>query len=99
MSTKTTTKKSNGANSATSKNSKKVVTNKSGKVTGVTVIELTENAEAPVTGNVTEQPIEVVMLFVVYPISGLFRSARRDFRPEPSRESGRRRILNPDRRR
>jgi len=60
MSTKTTAKKSNGENSATSKNSKKVVTNKSGKVTGVTVIELPENGEQPVTENVTEHPKEVV---------------------------------------
>ena len=60
MSTKTTAKKNNGANSATSKNSKKVATNKAGKVTGVTVIELTENAEQPATENVTEQPKEVV---------------------------------------
>lgn len=60
MSTKTTASKSNGANSATSKNSPKVVTNKSGKVTGVTVIELTENADQPITENVTEQPTKVV---------------------------------------
>ncbi len=60
MSTKTTTKKSNGANPATSKNSKKVATNKSGKVTGVTVVELNENAEPPATENVTEQPTDVV---------------------------------------
>jgi hypothetical protein len=60
MSTKTTAKKSNGANSATSKNSKKVVTNKSGKVTGVTIVELNENADQPVTENVTENPANVV---------------------------------------
>lgn len=60
MSTKTTAKKSNGENSATSNNSKNVVTNKSGKVTGVTVIELVENTEQPVGENLTEQPKEVV---------------------------------------
>jgi len=60
MSTKTTTKKSTGANSDASKNSKKVATNKSGKVTGVTIVELAENTEQPATENVTEQPTDVV---------------------------------------
>lgn len=59
MSTKTTAKKSNGANSATSKDTKKVVTNKSGKVTGVTIIDLSENADLPSGENVTEQPTKV----------------------------------------
>ena len=60
MSTKTTTKKSIGADSATSKNSTKVVTNKAGKVTGVTIVDVAENAGPSASEKATEQPIQVV---------------------------------------
>ena len=56
MSTKTTAKKSNGTNSATSKDTKKLTANKSGKVIGVSIIDLAENADMPVAENIPEQP-------------------------------------------
>ncbi len=59
MSTKTTAEMATGASSAKNEKSKKVVTKKAGKVTGVTVIELTENAVPQNPDNATEQPKEV----------------------------------------